>query len=408
MQEKPKIGRNWANVFLPRYKASDIIDVLAKEKEQFVKEGSVDMLSRNAINALREFGLRINLWESLATSGKISDALTNSPGVTSVFGHSLITTNQQAAELAMPDTMSSIFFVYGPNSKEAAATAVGTNILKRDEDVALATTGNILGKGNDVHIALMTKRQLRQDASPIPNILTININDFEKDVAGHPEYLKGATLSSLKKQYVAHRALLFLLKELGRPSDMPFIPRQTDERFLKYRTSLMKSVVNKLMTKNYKLGIAESATGGRLVDAITDVENGGLVLGKCTVLYNEKEKGDAGVPADTRTEDAVYSIPAAYELARTAMGNDQKHPDTQVQIGFTGLLDTKDTRNQRTSRHKPGTIFYSVLVKDKAAFSDIKRVPVKNRLEMKEFSLITVYWQTLQVLNDKFTSEPAF
>ena len=44
-----------------------------------------------------------------------------------------------------------------------------------------------------------------------------------------------------------------------------------------------------------------------MVDFITDIENGHLILGKCTVLYNEKEKRVAGVAAQHLTDDAVYS-----------------------------------------------------------------------------------------------------
>lgn len=388
-----------------RDRTEAVVEKLLKEKEPFINKGSVDVLAKYTIDTLQAYGIKINLWESLATSGKISDAITNNSGVTSVFAHSLITTNAESVEIAMPGVFVGTFTAFGSNSIEAAKISAAKNNNSRSEDITLVTTGNILKRGDDVHVAIMTKKRLRQDSSPMPAVLTIHIEDFEKEIKIHPEYLMGATLNSLKKQYVAHQSLLFLLKDLGasiKPGDLLFQPRQTNEAFLKYRTNLMKNIVRKLKDKKYKLGIAESATGGRLVDALTDVENGNEVLGKCAVFYNEKEKFDAGVPEDALSQAAVYSEITAYHLARTAK------PYTQVQIGLTALLDQKDHRNVHTKRHKRGSLFYAILEKDKRAHTKFIEIGLRNRLEMKEMAMIIVYRHLLQIMTEKSPPEQTF
>ena len=381
-----------------RDRTEAVVEKLLKEKESFINKGSIDRLAKYTIDTLLAYGLKINLWESLATSGKISDAITNNPGVTSVFAHSLITTNVESVDVAMPGVFVGTFTAFGQNSMEAAKISAAKNNNSRSEDISLVTTGNILGKGDDVHVAIMTKERLREDSAPMPAGLTIHIEDFEKEMSKHPEYLKGTTLNSLKKQYVVHQSLLFLLKDLGasiKPEDLPFQPRRSNEAFLIYRTNLMKNIVRKLKDKKYKLGIVESATGGRLADALTDVKNGEEVLGQCVVLYNEKEKSDAGVPEDALTQAAVYSEITAYHLARTAK------PSTHIQIGLTAVLDQKDHRNVHTKRHKRGSLFYAILEKNKRAHTKFIEVGVRNRLEMKEMAMIIVYRHLLQILTER-------
>jgi nicotinamide-nucleotide amidase len=390
----------------PMTRTEGVIELLTKEKQPFIKRGSVDFLAKHTVDIISNYGLRINLLESLSTSGKISDSLTNNSGITKIFGYGLIVPNKFAIKSAFNNEMVGTDIAFGLNSKEAAAIFSARNSALRPEDISLVTTGNILRKGEDVHIAIMTKNKLRNDSAPLPNVLTIKIEDFEKEVENHPEYLKGATLNSLKKQYVAHRALLFLLKELGariENNDLSFKPRQTKEEFFIYRNRLIKSVVDKMIKMDFKLGISESATGGRLVDAITDIEEGHLILGKCMVLYNEKEKHAAGVAAKYLTEDAVYSKDTAQALADTAEV-DKEIPHTQVQIGFTGTFTRLDNRTPRTKIHKRGDIFHAINVKDKKPHSKFIQLPLRNKLEMKEMSIIIVYRHLLQILNERFSS----
>ncbi|MFA6533255.1 MAG: CinA family protein [Patescibacteria group bacterium] len=413
MQKKEKVNstsRSIANIH-PMTRTEGIVELLAKEKEPFIKRGSIDTLAKYAVDVLRNYGinhegLKINIMESLSTSGKISDALTNNSGITSIFSYGLIVPNDHSIQSAFGHEMIGTQGAFGLNSREAAAIFAARNNALRPEDISLVSTGGMLEKGNDVHISIMTKRIFRQDGSSPPHVLTINIADFEKEVENHPEYLKGATLNSLKKQYVAHRALLFLLQEVKariEDKDLLFKPRQTKEDLFIYRTRLMKYVVDKMIKKGFKLGIAESATGGRLVDAITDIEKGHLILGKCAVLYNEKEKRAAGVAAKHLTEDAVYSKETAEALADTAAVN-LENPHTEVQIGFTGLFTRLDHRTPRTERHKLGDIFHAINVKGKKVHSKFINLPRRTKLEMKEMSTIIVYRHLLQILNEKFSS----
>lgn len=409
-QKHSETKRSLANIH-PMTRTEGIVELLAKEKEPFIKRGSIDTLAKYTVDILRNYGishkgLKINIMESLSTSGKISDALTNNPGITSIFGYGLVVPNDYAIQSTFGKEMVGTEGAFGLNSKEAAAIFAARNNALRPEDISLVTTGGILGVGNDVHVAIMTKRIFRQDGSSPPHVLTVKIEDFEKEVKNHPEYLKGATLNSLKKQYVAHRALLFLLQEVRariEDKDLSFKPRQTKEDLFIYRTRLIKYVVDKMIKKGFKLGIAESATGGRLVDTITDIDNGHLILGKCTVLYNEKEKRAAGVAAKHLTEDAVYSKETAEALADTA-AVDIENPHTEVQIGFTGLFTRLDHRTPRTERHKMGDIFHAINVKDKKVHSKFIHLPRRSKLEMKEMSTIIIYRHLLQILNEKFSS----
>lgn len=410
MKENVLLTNNSLANIHPMTRTEGVIELLAKEKEQFIKRGSIDLLAKYTVNTLSDCGLKINLLESLSTSGKISDALTNNPRVTSVFGYGLVIPNDFAISSAFGTEMVGTQGAFGLNSKEAAAIFSARNNALRSEDISLVTTGGILGIGSDVHVAIMTKRRLRQDNATLPNVLTIKIEDFEKTIENHPEYLRGATLNSLKKQYVTHSALLFLLKEVGariEDKDLAFKPRQTKEDFFIYRTRLMKYVVNKMIKKGFKLGIAESATGGRLVDSITDIENGHLVLGKCTVLYNEKEKRAAGVAAKHLTDDAVYSRETAQALADTA-AVDMNNPHTQVQIGYTGIYDRLDHRSRRTESHKRGDTFHAILEKGKKIHTKFISLPLRSKMEMKEMSTIIVYRHLLQILSETFSSRHDF
>lgn len=401
--------RSLANIH-PMTRTEGVIELLVKEKEQFIRRGSIDLLAKHTVDILKNYGLKINLLESLSTSGKISDALTNNPGVTSVFAYGLVVPNDFAITSAFSTEMVGTQGAFGLNSKEAAAIFSARNNVLRSEDISLVTTGGILGIGSDVHIAIMSKKVLRQDSASLPNVLTIKIEDFEKEIKNHPESLKGATLNSLKKQYVTHRALLFLLKEVGariENKDLSFKPRQTKEDLFIYRNRLIKHVVDKMIQKGFKLGIAESASGGRLVDSITDIENGHLILGRCTVLYNEKEKRAAGVATHHLTEDAVYSRETAAALAETAK-IEIDSPHTEVQIGFTGLYTKLDHRSPRTERHKRGDIFHAILEKDKKVHTKFIHLPTRTKLEMKEMSSIIIYRHLLQILNEKFSSKHDF
>ncbi len=411
MKTKEKLSKHssLANIH-PMTRTEGVVELLVKEKEQFIKRGSIDSLAKHTVDILKSYGLKINILESLSTSGKISDSLTNNPGITSIFAYGLVVPNDFSITSAFGTEMVGTQGAFGLNSKEAAAIFSARNNALRPEDISLVTTGSMLGIGNDVHVAIMTKRMLRQDSAPLPNVLTIKIEDFEKEIKNHPEFLRGATLNSLKKQYVTHRALLFLLKEVGariEDKDLSFKPRQTKEDFFIYRTKLIKHVVNKMIKKGYKLGIAESATGGRLIDTITDIDNGHLVLGKSTELYNEKEKRTAGVAAHHLTDDAVYSRETAAALADTAK-IDIDNPHTEVQIGFTGILDKLDHRSPRTESHKRGDIFYAIMEKGKKVHTKFISLPIRTKLEMKEMSSIIVYRHLLQILSEKFSSKHDF
>ncbi len=400
MAEK-KINNGRTISHSPFDRTEHVLEKLLANKEHFICNGSIDVLASNLIQALTQCGIKINLWEGLATSGKITDAITNNRGVTSVFAHSLITVNPEAVEAAMPGLFVGTFRAHKENSAIASSTAAARMNYDRPEEVTLVTTGNILEKGSDVHVSIMTKKRLRNDSANMPTVLTIGIDDFDSEIQRNPKWIEGATLNSLKKQFVTHKALLFLLKELGYPSDFPFQPRHTQKHFLDYRNDLMKQIIKKLKAKKYKLASAESATGGRLVDALTDIEGGADVIGRSNVLYNEDVKREAGVPEDTLTQAAVYSEFAAYELARTVIGLDPKKPETQVQIGFTGLLENKDNRNKDTIKQSKGSIYFAVLAKDKRAHAKSIRIPVRNRLEMKEMSTIIVYRYLLKILSEK-------
>ena len=83
MKTKEKLSKHssLANIH-PMTRTEGVVELLVKEKEQFIKRGSIDSLAKHTVDILKSYGLKINILESLSTSGKISDSLTNNPGIT--------------------------------------------------------------------------------------------------------------------------------------------------------------------------------------------------------------------------------------------------------------------------------------------------------------------------------------
>jgi len=366
------------------------LPLLLKESECFASEGSVDTLAQYVIGTLSSIKtstgktIGINLWESIGTSGKLASALTRE-GITDFFSRGLITTNRTSVTKLF-DEMNLIYDTFKPNTKETAlASAVLIN-NKRQEEISLVTTGNILGKGSDVHIAIMIRGE-------DPNVLTVTNEYFENAMRYYEIDLKNTTLNSAKKQFVTHQAFLFLLHKLrGIKEQIPFKLRENSETFSKYDARLMRELISKLEELNLVLGLSESALGGLLTDKLTDYTGGDQRLCRGDVLYNEVAKKEAGVQPFAFNEFNVYSDAAATELARVA-----NKDDVDVAIGITGLLNTPDTR---TDEHEVGDFYYSIQVRDKKEHKKSKpyRLKVRTRLEMKEMSALIVYRHLLHIL----------
>jgi nicotinamide mononucleotide (NMN) deamidase PncC len=379
-----RIGVLGTEIFFPR---------LLKEKEPFVKEGSVDVLARLIISTLNDIksntenSPQINTWESVCTSAKIANALTRE-GITDHFSRGLVTSNSESVTAIFPE-MQLIYDAFKPNTKEVAmASAVLLN-KKRPEEITLVTTGGILSPGHDVHIAIMTK------SSEHPDVITITHDYFENAMKFYKIDLTGTTLNSAKKQFVAHQAFVVLLHKIrGIKEQIPFQLRQNSELFSKYNDNLMQKLIKKLIDLDLFIGFGESLTGGLLADELTNYEGGETRLRRSDILYDEEAKRQAGVKDFALNQSNVYSDSAATELARAA-----DKPDVNVAVGITGLSNTDDSR---TNEHKAGEFYYSIQVQNKREHKKEKpyKLPIRERLEMKEMCSMIVYRHLLKILSE--------
>lgn len=373
------------------------IPFLIKESgdKPFIIEGSIDVLSASVIETLRnnkDHGLfqRLTTWESRCTSGNLGSAITRE-GCTDFFSRGFITTDRRSvASLDQFREMNLIYDSFGQNTKEVAlASAVLLNNT-RQEEISLVTTGDILSEGSNAHIAIKIKGEDR------PDLLTVSHEYFINAMKYYGIDTKNASLNSLKKQFVTHQSLLFLMHKIrGIKEHIPFVPRVQNETLFKYNAQLMKKIDAKFQELELSLGLAESAPGGLLADKISDFSDGNY-LHRGDIVYNEEAKREIGVSDFALDQLNVYSDIAATESARCV--NLKK--DVDVAIGAIARLNTPDTRTESAT---VGDLYYSLQVKGKREHKKEKPylLPTRSRLEMKEMCALIVFRHLLRVLSEK-------
>ena len=140
----------------------------------------------------------------------------------------------------------------------------------------------------------------------------------------------------------------------------------------------MKSVVEKLKQKNKTISTMESATGGYIVSAITNIEGASDVLKFSAVTYSNEYKIKMGVKKELIEEYSVYST----EVAENMAYNISLFSNSNYGIGITGKLNREDKNNLHGENN---IVYISIYDKDKDKYYDDEiKVMKKTRKENKE------------------------
>jgi nicotinamide-nucleotide amidase len=97
----------------------------------------------------------------------------------------------------------------------------------------------------------------------------------------------------------------------------------------------LEQVVGELLvTRDMRIAIAESCTGGLITSRLTDVPGSSRYVDEAVVVYSNTSKSAlAGVPADLIAEHGAVSEPVALAMA----GGIRSRADADVGVGVTGI-----------------------------------------------------------------------
>ena len=111
--------------------------------------------------------------------------------------------------------------------------------------------------------------------------------------------------------------------------------------------SIAAAVGPMLLEHDLTLALMESATGGALGNALTDVDGASRYFKGGLVAYSEQAKIDLGVPAEVLTMHGMISRETAEAMAKVA----RERFGTDVGIGITGIAGGEEEEGQ-----PPGTM----------------------------------------------------
>lgn len=139
----------------------------------------------------------------------------------------------------------------------------------------------------------------------------------------------------------------------------------------------MKELVNKLIDKNKTISTMESATGGAVVSAITNVDGSSRVLKFSAITYSNEYKIKMGVKKETIDKYSVYSIQVAKEMSF----NISKFSNSNYGVGITGKLNRVDENNLFGD---DSTVFISIYDRDNDKYyNEIVKAIKTNRIDNK-------------------------
>lgn len=353
-----------------------------KEKGNYIKQGSVDLLARLAITALNERRLKLTTFE-VPTFGEIISSLAIE-GSTSVMAKGEIATDLGDFKSVLYDIQTIHSLSRKDRDSEINALSVFT-LSDHMNNIALVTSGSFDYGDHAVHIGLNTFDGIKYN----PRSITITKADINQ---------LGIQNSSptIQKQFVSDQALRLLLDELGIDhKNITFKPRRIENHFLELKNKILDDLIRLLKNSNYKIAFVESATAGFLADSLTDLPGGKNKLHSGRVLYNSEEKIKAGVHSWSLSRDNLYSKATALELAQTII--DQE--GVNIAIGVTGLLDTPDTRAGFEDKI-PGDVYYSIILPDHSPITEKVSIPLGSRLEMKTALMLIIFNQLIAILKE--------
>lgn len=153
---------------------------------------------------------------------------------------------------------------------------------------------------------------------------------------------------------------------------------------------MMEQLVHELTKKHLTISFMESASGGGLVNAVTNVEGASEVLGFSAVTYSNEFKMKMGVPKEVILKYTVYSMETAREMARCI----KKFSNASIGVGVTGKLNRVDQHNLYGDDH---VVFVAVLYQE-TFYEFTYCVQKKSRKENKEDLIFYIGERILEIL----------
>ena len=142
----------------------------------------------------------------------------------------------------------------------------------------------------------------------------------------------------------------------------------------------MEELVLYLKEKGQTISTMESATGGYIASAITNISGSSYVLKFSAVTYSNEFKIKMGVPKEVIDKYSVYSMECAREMSL----NISKFTDSDYGVGVTGKINDYDPNNDFGDN---ATVFVSLYDKNNDCFYE-KVVKVLNQPRVANKELI--------------------
>lgn len=154
----------------------------------------------------------------------------------------------------------------------------------------------------------------------------------------------------------------------------------------------MKDLVKKLIDKNKTISTMESAIGGAVVSAITNVEGSSVVLKFSAITYSNEFKIKMGVRKETIDKYSVYSTQVANEMSF----NISKYSNSNYGVGITGKLNRRDENNLFGD---DSTVFISIYDRDNDKYyNEIVKAIKPTRVENKRLVIDKVKNIMLEII----------
>lgn len=154
----------------------------------------------------------------------------------------------------------------------------------------------------------------------------------------------------------------------------------------------MKELVNKLIDKNKTISTMESATGGAVVSAITNVDGSSRVLKFSAITYSNEYKIKMGVKKETIDKYSVYSTQVAKEMSF----NISKFSNSNYGVGITGKLNRVDENNLFGD---DSTVFISIYDRDNNKYyNEIVKAIKTNRIDNKRLVIDKIEELMLKII----------
>lgn len=154
----------------------------------------------------------------------------------------------------------------------------------------------------------------------------------------------------------------------------------------------MEELVNKLIDKNKTISTMESATGGAVVSAITNVDGSSRVLKFSAITYSNEYKIKMGVKKETIDKYSVYSTQVAKEMSF----NISKFSNSNYGVGITGKLNRVDENNLFGD---DSTVFISIYDRDNDKYyNEIIKAIKTNRIDNKRLVIDKIEELMLKII----------